>query len=67
MRKRTILTALLATVLAACAPARAQRARSAYDRMDSAKLAEALMQMKMSELLDALVGQAGGGIQGKIL
>ena len=68
-----MLVALIST-LALCAPISAgaepttrREPRSAYEQLDPGKLAQKLKDLKMTELLEALVGRSAKGTQGKAL
>ncbi len=67
MMRRLRWIILPAALLLLAQPICAQQGRSAYERMEPARLADALTRMKMSQLLASLVSQAGDSVDGKLL
>ncbi|MHC4717139.1 MAG: tetratricopeptide repeat protein, partial [Planctomycetota bacterium] len=71
MRVREALWTLgvLAAVCRALVPAASAQAEpaGAYDRLDNKKLAEKLTELKMTELLEAMVTRSPEGLEGKLL
>ncbi len=67
--RKSLLILLLTGWMAGGAPLLAQRARrgSVYENLEQRRLAQLLMDLKMKELLEALVRTAGAGVEGKEL
>ncbi len=64
---RTVLLAALAALAAGAPPGARGAGASAFERLDNLKLARALKELDMQELLSALVGRDGRSIEAKVL